>query len=332
MFLIFFLNINPDISGYLTREIGFKKFFNKLYQDFLNFHFIEECNNWTFTQKLYHFMRDDINFKLGICDECHNNRCDFNNFKIGYKRFCCINCVVKNEDVLNLKKSNIISKYGSFEKFYSIRTEHTITSNQLNYSVDYFTNRKKAKQTFNEKYNVNSYMSTPEFKEKTKKYYKENFGVEHNMQLEDVKQKALNTKTKRHTFNTSKIEEDINNYFIYNNISFQRQYNSDNRYPFACDFYLTDFDLFIEINAFKSHNTHPFNPNDKNDIKILNNWKSHNTEFYNNCIYTWTVRDPLKRKTAKENNLNYLEIFSSDLNECIKIILEKIKELKGDSE
>lgn len=40
--LDFLLNINPDISGFLTREIGFKKYFPKLYQDFLNFHFIEE--------------------------------------------------------------------------------------------------------------------------------------------------------------------------------------------------------------------------------------------------------------------------------------------------
>lgn len=282
--LDFLLNINPDISGFLTKEIGFKKFFKKLYQDFLDFHFIEECNNWKFTQKLYHFMRDDVNFKLGICNECHNNRCDFNNFKIGYKRFCCVHCGVNNKETLKLKKDNIIKNYGSLESFYAIRTENTIKSNRLKYGVDFYTNRDKAEKTFYERYNAKSYMSTIEFREKTKLYYSENFGVETNMQLEDVKQKALNTKIKRHTFNTSKIEEDINNYLIYNNISFQRQYKSDNRYPFACDFYLNDFDLFIEINAFKSHNTHPFNPNDENDIKILNDWKSHNTEFYNNCV------------------------------------------------
>ena len=34
---------------------------------------------------------------------------------------------------------------------------------------------------------------------------------------------------------------------------------------------------------------------------------------------------------SKENNLNYLEIFSSDLDECVKMILDKIKEIKGDS-
>ena len=42
------------------------------------------------------------------------------------------------------------------------------------------------------------------------------------------------------------------------------------------------------------------------------------TNFYDTAIETWTQRDPLKRKTAKENNLNWVEIFSNDLNEVIK--------------
>lgn len=89
--LDFFLNINQDTSGFLTKEVGFKKIFNKLYQDFLNFPFIKECDNWSFTQKLYHFIRNDINFKLGICVEC-GCRCRFVNFKEGYLQFCSTIC------------------------------------------------------------------------------------------------------------------------------------------------------------------------------------------------------------------------------------------------
>ena len=37
-------------------------------------------------------------------------------------------------------------------------------------------------------------------------------------------------------------------------------------------------------------------------------------EFYNgdykNAINVWTIRDPLKRKTAKDNGLNWLEFFT----------------------
>jgi hypothetical protein len=86
-----------------------------------------------------------------------------------------------------------------------------------------------------------------------------------------------------------------------------RQYRED-RYPFACDFYIPEKDLFIELNLFWSHGKKPFE-NTKEDINKINKWKSKNTKFYNNAIETWTVRDVLKRNTAKQNNLNYLEFF-----------------------
>ena len=33
---------------------------------------------------------------------------------------------------------------------------------------------------------------------------------------------------------------------------------------------------------------------------------------YKNAINVWTIRDPLKRKTAKDNGLNWLEFFTMD--------------------
>lgn len=40
---------------------------------------------------------------------------------------------------------------------------------------------------------------------------------------------------------------------------------------------------------------------------------------YEKAINIWTVKDVLKRQTAKQNNLNYLEIFSIDLQKVIDI-------------
>ena len=51
-----------------------------------------------------------------------------------------------------------------------------------------------------------------------------------------------------------------------------------------------------------------------------------NSKYYDKVINDWTVRDVLKRNTAKENNLNYLEIFSKDIKFCINQILKYIKE------
>ena len=72
-----------------------------------------------------------------------------------------------------------------------------------------------------------------------------------------------------------------------------------------------------------THGKHPFN---KNDIELLETWKkkAEKSNFYKKAIYTWTISDPLKRKTAKDNNLKYLEIFPKDsfkdiINSYLKI-------------
>ena len=44
-----------------------------------------------------------------------------------------------------------------------------------------------------------------------------------------------------------------------------------------------------------------------------------NNVQYEKAINIWTVKDVLKRETAKQNNLNYLEIFSIDNVEVINI-------------
>lgn len=42
---------------------------------------------------------------------------------------------------------------------------------------------------------------------------------------------------------------------------------------------------------------------------------------------TWTDRDVKKRNIAKQNHLNYLEIFSTDIDVCVEQIKTKISEL-----
>ena len=45
------------------------------------------------------------------------------------------------------------------------------------------------------------------------------------------------------------------------------------------------------------------------------------------AIDVWTNRDVYKRLTAKENNLNYLEVFSNNLDDTIKTIKNKLDEM-----
>lgn len=98
--------------------------------------------------------------------------------------------------------------------------------------------------------------------------------------------------------------------------SVHRQYFDKERYPFHCDFYIASLDLFIELNAFWSHGGHWFDENNNEDKRMLLFMQEKDTKFYNNAIHTWTVRDPLKRKTAEENNLNYLVFWDNDLTDA----------------
>ena len=68
----------------------------------------------------------------------------------------------------------------------------------------------------------------------------------------------------------------------------------------------------------------PFDKDNIDHIKILNEWKEGSKKIANenntvgkrnryvNAIVDWTIRDPLKRETAKKNNLNWLEFFTLD--------------------
>lgn len=69
-----------------------------------------------------------------------------------------------------------------------------------------------------------------------------------------------------------------------------------------------------------SHNNHLFNPNDIDDLKILDEWKKKavHSEFYKNAIETWTIRDIEKYNCSLKNNLNYLSIY--DINKLYEVI------------
>ena len=118
---------------------------------------------------------------------------------------------------------------------------------------------------------------------------------------------------KNGTFSISKPEEDMYKELCeqYGEDNVIRQYR-DERYPFACDFYIPSEDLFIELNACWTHGPHPFDENNKDDVELLNEWKekSQTSQYYKNAIYTWTELDVRKQKIAKENNLKYKVIYS----------------------
>ena len=137
---------------------------------------------------------------------------------------------------------------------------------------------------------------------------------------EEAMMKRYATMKKHHTFSTSQPEEDLYLYMKEKFPDVQRQYRDKQRYPFRCDFYIPSLDLFIELNAHWTHNTHPYDPNNIEDQKKAEEWKSKHKRFYDNAVRCWTVTDVKKRETAKKNNLYYKEVWT--LEEGKKLVDE----------
>ena len=190
----------------------------------------------------------------------------------------------------------------------------------------------KAKVTFLRKYGVDTALKVPEFQNKRTntvliKYGKDNFnnrkkaretalkryGTTNIFAIPAVQSKQQATKRKNGTFNTSMPEERI---YIklcekYGSDHVVRQYK-DPRYPFMCDFYVKNLDLFIELNVSWTHGGHPFDCESAEDKTKLLEWqeKSKTSQYYKNAITTWTARDVNKFKTAKNNKLNYKAFYT----------------------
>ena len=170
------------------------------------------------------------------------------------------------------------------------------------------------KQAFQKKYgeNVITVFQTPQFKQ-------------HMINInEQRKQKEFKTKRKNKSFNVSKAEDVCYHmlHFIYPHIV--RQYRSD-VYPFNCDFYDPNSNTYFEFNGSWTHCGHFFDKNCEEDLKRLEVMKSKNTLYYENAIQTWTVRDIKKRKTAEENNLNYVVFWNlKDVQKYVLLTAEKV--------
>lgn len=216
---------------------------------------------------------------------------------------------------LEVVKRNNLKKYG---------TSCTLCVDEVNaksrktclekYGVEYPTQNKeiysKVISTNLSRYGVKCTSQVREIRNKQKATYIERCGYENPLQNPEVLKKISDTKRKNKTFVSSnpekiileKLHSKFKEVFI--------QYRSD-KYPFDCDFYIKDLNLYIEYQGYWNHNRHPFTGN-KEDCEILNRWKqkAKTNPAYITAIDVWTKRDPLKRKTAKENNLNWLEFFT----------------------
>ncbi|MDP9904563.1 DUF7487 domain-containing protein [Arthrobacter bambusae] len=126
--------------------------------------------------------------------------------------------------------------------------------------------------------------------------------------LDPIHQAAVRAaKRANGSFNTSAPEDRLHGLLLdhFGTHDVMRQHDSDERYPWACDFYIPSGDLFIELNGTWTHGTHWFDADELEDLRRLAHWREKRTAFYKAAIEQWTVRDVAKRERAGSKGLNY---------------------------
>lgn len=157
-------------------ERWFKNNFSEAYLDFLTWDFPD---NFSFQQKLYHYLYDDRNLDMGKCESC-GKRCKFKSFAKGYFNYCSPKCSNNSEEKLNKYKETCLKRFG--------------TTNAAKSDII----KERQKQTCLKRYGTESPSQVNEFKEKIKQTNIEKYGCACPLQAKNVAEKTKQTNTARY--------------------------------------------------------------------------------------------------------------------------------------
>ena len=149
------------------QERIFKKHFPTNYQEILKMDFPD---NFYFVQKLYHYLYNDFDLKLGICPEC-GKRTTFRSFPDGYMTYCSLKCAQNSDNVRNNIIKTNMSRYGC-------------TCSLGNESV-----KKKRKKTWINNYGTDNPAKSEKIQKKIKDTNISKYGVERPLQNDDVQKR-----------------------------------------------------------------------------------------------------------------------------------------------
>lgn len=328
--------VSPDIKKLLFNIYSFCNSYDEIVYCLKNN--INECPVCPVCGKKLKFLKSKRRYQNHCSIKCANNDLIKKEkvIKTNLDRYGCKSIFCKNSPIRKKIEEIMINKYGEKTpmqtEIFRIKSKQTKLEK---YGNEYYSgDRDQANKTAIERYG--SARNFKKIKETMlNKYGKESFlATEYINKIrnnKEIQEKIQNTKKINHTFNTSKSENEsyklLINKFGINDVL--RQYKS-NLYPWNCDFYIPSLDLYIECNYHWTHRNHLFNENDKNDIKVLNEWKSKNTKYYKNAINTWTERDVKKYNLSKKNSLNIKFFYSiEELENFIKCVSTIPDECKG---
>lgn len=250
-----------------------------------------------------------------------------------FRKYCSNKCKDADANLVERHKVGCLRKYGvdNISKVDEIKEKKKQTHIK-HYGTENNFGLESVKQTIINKYGIDNISKLDEIKENKKHTTFLHYGVEYYIlhPIAREKRKSLEsiikeheTKKKNGSYKNSNEEDYV--YILlqkkFGKENIIRQYIDNIKYPFKCDFYIKNYDIYIEYNGYCSHGKHPYDHNSIKDNEILENWKYNNERIqkltnrksqYQNYIETWTIRDPKKRLYAKKYNLNYIELWSID--------------------
>ncbi len=155
----------------LRSELSFRKKFPEEYKDLCSWEFPK---NYSFCQKLWHYLQDDRNLELGKCKRC-GKPCGFKRFNTGYFTYCTSKCANGSKEHLENHKKTCLKKYG-------VDNPSKVKSIQ-----------KKKRNTFKTKYGVDNPSQCKEFQDKKKATCIDRYGVEYHSQSKHHKESVNET-------------------------------------------------------------------------------------------------------------------------------------------
>lgn len=294
------------------------------------------CNTFIENPKFYHF----FGYQKGCTKDCRYKIARNKSRETNIKRYGVI-APLQNKEVYKKMQNTCIRKYGvdCIGKSKEIHDKVKET-NLKKYGIEYPLQNKeihdktieaglknksylkavpKVKKTKLERYGNENYHNAEKSSE-TKRNWTDEQKSQYVSRVKNTKLKrygdpnynnheqASETKKKNGTLGAevSKFESNWIEYIRkhYPNYTIITQYK-DKRYPWKCDCYIVELDLFIEFQGSYYHNWRPFD-NSKEHIEEYNRMLNMSIQKQR-IAKNWRYIDTEKREVAKKNNLNFLE-------------------------
>lgn len=182
----------------------------------------------------------------------------------------------------------------------------------------------RMQQTMLDRYGVDTAQLIPGVREKTRQTCLDCYGVAHPAQTAErkammsermsspvMRSRVAATKRRNGTFNASTVEQRLHGLLVerFGADDVLVQHRDEERYPWACDFYIPSRDLFVELNGTWTHGGHWYDEDSGEDRAKLAAWGRKDTAFYRNAVVNWSVRDVAKRERARQERLNYVVLW-----------------------